>query len=152
MGPDKGQSEPGWMVSMTGSRLLSAPLSPSLLPELMLSTESQSGPGVKPQGVWSKTSPFQAKFIAFSMPWSDFSPSSSWSSSCWFGGLLPSGWGTLPYCVRKATLLILPTLTRFPVETGAHTLDGQTASRQGSHSKEISSSPSILSATLLRTL
>lgn len=47
-GPDKGQREPGWMVSMTGCRRGSALESESLLPGLVLSTVSQSRP-------WGKT-------------------------------------------------------------------------------------------------
>lgn len=47
-GPHKGQREPGWKVSMMGSRLISAPASRSLLPGLVLSRVSQSRPWCKP--------------------------------------------------------------------------------------------------------
>lgn len=43
-GPDKGQREPGWKVSMAGSRLISVPASRSLLPGLVLSRVSPSRP------------------------------------------------------------------------------------------------------------
>nr|BAE23105.1 unnamed protein product [Mus musculus] len=123
------------MSSMTGSRLLSALLSPSLLPGLMLSTVSQLGPGVKPQGVWCKMNLCQAKFISFSKLPPNLFPSSSWSSGCWFRGLFPSGWGTLP-TVSKHTPDHSANIGQVSVgNMRAHTLNGQIPSSQGSHSK-----------------
>lgn len=106
------------MVSMTGSRLLSALLSPSLLPGLMCGTVSQLGPGINPKGSGAGQAPSKPNSFLFL------------SSDPTFLHLPlgPPAVGSEAFCLqdgvhcptvskKKVPLTILPTLTRLPMET-----------------------------------